>query len=535
MSYNAELGANNTELQEILNTINELPEAGAGTSADTIPTYWSAHISEKIETIKALQSAGGKDCFSFVLMTDMHYPSNLGKRSPVLAKEILDKCDIKFTLHLGDAQTRGCHETKELLLAENEQIEEMLSPIRDRLLQTQGNHDGNYGAKDGVNYVYRLTPQELHSAIYRKVGLVGDVHFDESGSGYYIDDIANKVRYIVLNTHNTAYELNEDGTQKYPNFYLFRFCQSQYDLVVEALNSIPSDSWAVVMAGHVALGTNGGYSPWGDGTTVGADCYLMENLLSAYNNKTVFSGEFVGTAGGVSYKNFAEPLPNNTTDTTKWVNGYRISSSSVSAQSGTTLSNPIYCNLGDVVRVKGVNFRENADRYGTWTVESGFFGNAVGYVSVGSTSNVEVTKISDDEYSFKPLDVGGDTVTYMRFAFETPTDTSSIVITVNEEIVEGGASGYDAVSVNTDFTNAKGAFVGFFGGHTHMDSVTKVHGINRITTRCDAKEENTEELRNERVEGTITEQSFDVFTVNKKTRKIYATKIGAGNNREINY
>ena len=35
--------------------------------------------------------------------------------------------------------------------------------------------------------------------------------------------------------------------------------------------------------------------------------------------------------------------------------------------------------------------------------------------------------------------------------------------------------------------------------------------------------------------GDITEQSFDVFTVNRAERKIYATKIGAGTDREISY
>lgn len=51
----------------------------------------------------------------------------------------------------------------------------------------------------------------------------------------------------------------------------------------------------------------------------------------------------------------------------------------------------------------------------------------------------------------------------------------------------------------------------------------------------DAKEENTTALKNERVAGTTTEQSFDVFTVNKAEKKIFATKIGAGADRVINY
>ena len=54
-------------------------------------------------------------------------------------------------------------------------------------------------------------------------------------------------------------------------------------------------------------------------------------------------------------------------------------------------------------------------------------------------------------------------------------------------------------------------------------------------TRCDAAEENNAELKAERVANTTTEQSFDVFTVNKAEGKIYVTKIGAGDNREISY
>lgn len=386
--------------QALAESIDEVEAKIEKIGTTEIPEYWQEHIDEKIATIKNLHSQYGKDCFSFVVMADMHYPSNLGKNSPLLAKRIMDKCDIKYTLCLGDMQTRGCHSTKELLLAENEQIEEMLSPIRDRLLRTEGNHDGSYGTfdRDGdgtisnfdsegnikapaerETYVNNLTPAELHSAIYRKVGLVGDAHFDESGSGYYIDDTANKVRYIVLNTHCNDYELQEDGTVKYPKMWIFRFTQSQFDLVIEALNNIPSASWGVVVAGHCPLFQEIG------------DREIMQGVLNAYNNKNTYSGTYAGVYG------------------------------------------------------------------------------------------------------------------------------------------------YDAVSVECDFTNAKGELVGYFAGHVHKDSLNTDSGFNIITTRCDAKEENTDALNNERIAGTITEQSFDVFTVNKATRTIYATKIGAGVDRTISY
>ena len=503
---------------------------------ESLPSYWQSHIDEKIATVKALQDEGGKDCFSFVAMADMHYPTNLGKCSPLLAKKILDGCDIKYALCLGDVQTRGCHATKELLLAENVEIEKMLSPIRDRLLQTEGNHDGSYGTldKDGdgeisnydsdgnlkppaerETYVYNLTPAELHSAIYRKVGLVGDVHFDESGSGYYVDDTANKVRYIVLNTHCNDYELQEDGTVKYPKMWIFRFTQPQFDLVEEALNTIPSDSWGVVVAGHCPL--------WQE---IG-DSEVMQGVLNAYKNKTTYSGSYAGTAsGGVAYTNLADPT------SADWKNGYRIGSSSLSAQTGKTTTNLIECAVGDVIRVKGVEFAASVDRV-CMTLNNTQTGQ-YNYVSELPNDRFGYEKVNG-VHTFTILKVGVADYKYFRCCFDTPTDPSTVIITKNEEISEGAVGGYDAVSVDCDFSNAKGQLIGYFAGHVHADRNLVTGGVPVISTRCDAREEYTEEMRNERVKGTITEQSFDVFTVNKAKRKIYATKIGAGDDRVIDY
>ncbi len=519
-------------------------EAVSILSDDGIPDYWKTHLNERIGAVKALQSEGGKDCFSFIVMADMHYPSNLGKLSPLLAKRILDKCDIKYALCLGDVQTRGCMNTKELILAENEAIDEMLSPICDRLLRTEGNHEGAYGFLDrdgdGIfnntdangsykepadreTYVNNLTPTELYNAVYRKVGLVGDVHFDESGSGYYIDDTANKVRYIVLNTTRNDYELQEDGTPKYPKMWLFRFTQSQFDLVIEALNSIPSDSWGVVVAGHCPL-----YQEIGDAE-------VMREVLKAYKNKGKYEGEYAGTAnGGAVYNNLAEPLPDNTTDTSKWVNDHRISSSGIIVHSGKTVSNFIPCTYGDVIRVKGIEFEANADRYQILKADKETVYDSA-QISV-PTSNISIVKVGDvyEMTVCERPNPNTDNIHYIRFAFSTPANPEDVIITVNEEIAEA-SRGYDYVSVNVDFSEAKGELVGYFAGHVHCDHVHTSFGLNIITTRCDAKEENTDALKNERVSGTTTEQSFDVFTVNKATRTIHATKIGAGADREILY
>lgn len=480
-----------------------------------------------------MQDEGGKDCFSFIVITDIHHPANLGKRSPLIAKRLLNECDIKYAMCLGDIQTRGCHSTKEKVLTENAKIEEMLSPIRDRLLQTQGNHDGNYGTLNGENYVYSLTKGEMHSAIYRKVGLVGDTHFDESGTGYWIDDTANKVRYVVLNTHNTSYETNEDGTQKYSPMYTWRFTQNQFDMLIEALESIPSDSWGVVISAHVPLTR----------TEIG-DRTVMLGILKAYKDKTTYTGEYAGTATGDAL--FTNQLPISTDESgnsyngTGYKNSSRLNSSAVVKDvtdgSAVFTTGFIPVKAGQLVRLNGnyINVNDSgAAGYNNYVYDESF--TKLGGYPMNNASYLTNVKTNADGYITEfAINPNGSLANCAYIRLSLLGVGEGCIITVNEEIIEN-AHGYDYVSVNTDFSNAKGSLIGYFAGHSHNDNHTVTNDISIITTRCDGMEENTAELKAERVAGTITEQSFDVFTVNKKSHTIYATKIGAGKDREINY
>lgn len=365
-----------------------------GNTAAQLPAYWQEYLPDKISVVAALQEAGGKDCFSFPLLTDIHVSLNLGKRSGLLAKAIMDQCHMRYALCLGDVVTRGANKTAESMEESFIAAEAMLLPIRDRLLQTQGNHDGSWGAEDldgdgdveGTEYYcHNFTPQKIYERIYRKVGQVGNVHFDASGTGYYIDDMAGKVRYILLNSHNNPYAENEGGTAVYNNMRMFRFGQSQFDLLAEALLTVPGEDWAVLSASHVPL--NDDYESLFGGEN--GEHVLLRRLLAAYRRKAPFSGRFAGTHGD------------------------------------------------------------------------------------------------------------------------------------------------DAVSVEADFSEAKGQYIAHFAGHSHADTSGVYDGITVITTRCDGKEENDDTLNAEKVARTTMEQSFDVFTVNKATGMVYATKIGAGEDRVI--
>ncbi|MBQ7801713.1 MAG: metallophosphoesterase [Oscillospiraceae bacterium] len=286
------------EIEEAAARLSVLEEGIPG----ALPDYWKAHLSKKTAAIHALQESGGKDCFSFPVLTDIHISANLGKYSGLLARAAMDACDMPYALCLGDVVTRGANETAAEMDASFQAAEELLAPLRGRLLQTQGNHDGAWGAEDldldgdveGNEYYCRnFTTQKLHRLIYRKAGLTGQVHFDETGTGYYMDDISSKVRYILLNSHCHPYEENADGTAKYNTMRLFRFRQAQYDLLVEALSTVPGDDWAVVTASHAPL--NDDYASAFGGNA--GDHVLMRGLLAAYKNKQSFTGSFAGTYG----------------------------------------------------------------------------------------------------------------------------------------------------------------------------------------------------------------------------------------------
>lgn len=98
----------------------------------------------------------------------------------------------------------------------------------------------------------------------------------------------------------------------------------------------------------------------------------------------------------------------------------------------------------------------------------------------------------------------------------------------------GTEGNYDYVSVNVDFTTAKGTVVGAFCGHIHQDDVNTEFDFPIIASLSDnVNSAKFDEVVVPGEAGTTTEQSFDVFTVNPRTGVIHATKIGYGSDRRF--
>lgn len=97
-----------------------------------------------------------------------------------------------------------------------------------------------------------------------------------------------------------------------------------------------------------------------------------------------------------------------------------------------------------------------------------------------------------------------------------------------------GTAVYGGLSAN--FANCKGLVAAFIAGHTHWDFDKRTTGnIPVIFTTTDNAGAERSESGLVRTAGTISEQAFDVFSIDKTNKKIYATRIGAGTDREFSY
>lgn len=87
-----------------------------------------------------------------------------------------------------------------------------------------------------------------------------------------------------------------------------------------------------------------------------------------------------------------------------------------------------------------------------------------------------------------------------------------------------------------DFSNGAGEVACMIGGHAHMDmSKTTDGGVPVIVTTTDNAGAEASASTLTRTAGTVSEQAFDVFTIDTTNRTIEATRIGAGEDRSFTY
>lgn len=90
------------------------------------------------------------------------------------------------------------------------------------------------------------------------------------------------------------------------------------------------------------------------------------------------------------------------------------------------------------------------------------------------------------------------------------------------------------IDINADYSQKGGDVIALICGHTHIDHLLKWNNkIPVITTLDDCL--HLVGSAPKKIVGTVSEQAFDIFTIDKINRTVYVTRIGAGSDRIFKY
>jgi hypothetical protein len=214
-------GATKQELskvqQEIADQQKQLTQLGA---TQTIPDFWTDSVNSVIATIKSLQKDGGRNIITFPFFSDNH--QRLGYAG-ILIKKVMNECNIPYCFYGGDSISSGYIADEDTMIEQDGLFDSMMSVIpKGRFKRTVGNHDGYWAVSSSEKYTY--TRPQVYDLFLREESVAQNMCFGTDGTYYYVDDLASKTRFVVLNTNggsidseqitwlqNNALKFNESG------------------------------------------------------------------------------------------------------------------------------------------------------------------------------------------------------------------------------------------------------------------------------------------------------------------------------------
>ena len=271
-----------TSTQSIIGLGERVADLEAGNSF-SVPEYWSLVIQVAKEKVEEKQDLGGVNSVSFLWASDIHASAGIderGQRFGMVAKAIMDEADIPLFVGTGDFMSQSSHANVTDVYNELALARKWLDPIPyDRQALIMGNHDGAWGDTTSGYYNKQLPLEEMYNLIYRKQAMDFRRVSGDNGTYYYIDNLSQKVRFIMLNTNNTPsaedYD-NDDGTAIYDRFHLSCYCQAQYDWLTDVALDMPEGYTAFIFA----------HEPYS------GDYSLMTGVVDAFNNKGTYKNSF---------------------------------------------------------------------------------------------------------------------------------------------------------------------------------------------------------------------------------------------------
>ena len=168
--------------------------------------------------------------------------------------------------------------------------------------------------------------------------------------------------------------------------------------------------------------------------------------------------------------------------------------------------------------------------------------NKTMYIFVGCEYNSSITNESI-KYVLETIknNNGYDIIVFSHTGLDNGGDNGNVANIVSDfkRITDGidkfnQKSSYVFDGTTYDYSGCTGEVVCVFSGHNHVDGCIQTDGgLNVISTTCDAY--GKPEGGVVRTKGTITEQAFDVVNIDYENKKIYMTRIGAGEDRIFSY
>jgi len=249
----------------------------------TIPGYWKEHLAEKIAKIHEKQIQAGRSGASFGVLADFHGCTNC-MHSAALMEEVLTECGIPYFFNAGDFVSGMGIIDPEDLIREIMLARRLFARIADKQLMVLGNHDMAYSTFEAPDYYAEfLTKEEIYEYVYRQQTVYANRVFCEDGTCFYADDVFNKMRYVVMDTHDTpSDELKEDGHAVYNKFRLTGFRDNYVNWFAHVALQVPSADWTVVLCTHEPIDADKGYIYYNK--------ELILGLINAFRKHTAYQG-----------------------------------------------------------------------------------------------------------------------------------------------------------------------------------------------------------------------------------------------------
>ena len=133
---------------------------------------------------------------------------------------------------------------------------------------------------------------------------------------------------------------------------------------------------------------------------------------------------------------------------------------------------------------------------------------------------------------------GSEQLSWLENTALSVEDGWSVVVCVHAPPIasySGLFSGNDYTEVRRVITESAADIIAVFTGHMHLDNVVTGDLPCPVLTVTCASNTPYDGTEADRVAGTDQETALDVVTINKETRTINCTRVGAGSDREISY